>query len=165
MTKFQKENILINVAGKELKFIMENNWYIYMEDINGVNALLVHSSKKLLADCISDEEFLEMSMPEGVSKSDSKKITELSKQFVSDIITPRQYATKLFKIIENNEGDTTTLYIEDFEGLCEGKTDFGKMAVLYFYEISKLKPMPNVATESKEAFKKFLDNADGVWVG
>lgn len=144
---------------------MANNWYVYQEDIHGVNGLLAHPSKELLIDYIVSEDFVEICMPDGILKSDIIKIEDLSQQFLSNKITHIQYAAELLKVIENNAGDITTMYIEDFESLCERNSDFGKMTVTYFYEINKLKPLDHISNELKDTFRDFLDNADGVWVG
>jgi hypothetical protein len=144
---------------------MENNWYIYQEDVYGVNGLLTFSSKQNLIKFVNSEDFMENSMPEGISENTPQQIEEASNLFTLNTIDYVEYAKALLEIIETNNGDITNMYIEDFESLCEGKSAFGKMAVTYFYEIKKLNPINHISNELKEKFRYFLDNADGVWVG
>jgi len=144
---------------------MENNWYIYQEDIHGVNGLLSFSSKEELIEFVKSEDFIEICMLEGISENTSQQIQEASKLFAINTINYIEYAKALLDIIETNHGDITNMYIESFESLREGNSEFGKMAIVHFYEIKKLNPIGHISEELKEIFRDFLDNADGVWVG
>jgi hypothetical protein len=142
---------------------MENNWYIYQEDIHGVNGLLSFSSKEELIAFVKSEDFIENSMPDGISETTSQQIQEASKLFAINTINNIEYAKALLDIIETNHGDITNMYIESFESLCEGNSEFGKMAIVYFYELNKLKPISSISNELRNDFKTFLD--DALWVG
>ena len=145
--------------------IINNNWYLYQSDVYGVNGLLTFQNKNELMDYINSEDFIDTSAPEGIQKKDNQKINDLTQKFSINQITNIEYAQELLKILRNNEGEIEEMYIEDFESLCTGVSEFSKRCIDIFYSQKEVGNLDKVADSDKMDYKEFFDNAEDSWIG
>jgi hypothetical protein len=150
-----------NMTSKQNK----NKWYVYQADVYGVDGMLDFSSKESLIKFMVSDEFLERCMPDGVSENTADEVKKISNRFALNEIDFIKYSEALLNVFKRNEGEIDTMYIEDFESLCKGKSKFGKMALEIFFETNELDPLENIPNKLMEDFKDFLDNANENWTG
>ncbi len=145
---------------------INNDWYIYQNDIYGVNGLQIIKTKEALVDYLTSKEFLSRSVPEGLNNDENKKVKDLTHKFSNNQITNIEYAQKLLEIFIDNEGEIEEMHIEDFESLCNGESEFSKSCIDGFYSEMDIEELPTkVSASDKEDFKSYFDNAHENWVG
>ena len=148
---------------KNLK--INNDWYIYQNDVYGVNGLLTFQNKTHLMDYVISEEFVNISAPDGIQEEDYEKIKDLTQKFSTNQLTNIEYAQELCEILINNEGEIEQMYIEDFENLCKGISKFSEDCIGVFYSLKGIKPLKEIPEKDIKEFKTFFDNAEDSWIG
>ena len=144
---------------------INNNWYIYQNNVYGVNGLLTFQNKKDLMDYVICEEFVNISASDGIQEEDCEKIKDLTQKFSTNQLTNIEYAQELLKILINNEGEIEQMYIEDFESLCKGISEFSEYCIGVFYSLRGTKPLKEIPEKDKKEFKSHFDNAEDSWIG
>lgn len=144
---------------------INNDWYIYENDIYGVNALLEFGSKEELANYVLEEEFAEFRLPEGISEEGQQKLEQVTQQFKKGELTNKQYSTALEELLTEEEGEIENIHVDSFEQVCQGQSYLGEMAIEIFAERKDLGELKSIPEELKGEFKEFMDGAVGDWVG
>lgn len=144
---------------------INNDWYIYENDIYGVNAILEFGSKEELANYVLDEEFVEFRIPEGISEEGQQKLEQLTQQFKAGELTNKAYSTELEEVLTEEEGEIESIHIDSFEEVCQGKDYLGEFAIEVFAERKELGDIKSIPEELKAEFKSFMDSALGDWIG
>lgn len=144
---------------------INNDWYLYENDIYGVNALLEFGSKEELANYILEEEFVEFRIPEGISEEGQLKLEQLTQQFKTGELNNQQYSTALEELLTEEEGEIESIHVDSFEQVCQGQSHLGEMAIEIFAERKDLEKLKSIPEELKGEFKEFMNGAVGDWVG
>ena len=144
---------------------INNDWYIYQNDIYGVNGLLTFQNKKHLMDYVIGKEFINTSAPDGIQEEDYEKIKDLTQKFSTNQLTNIEYSQELLEILINNEGEIEQMYIEDFKNLCKGISEFSQSCIEGFYGERDVKPLKEIPEKDKKEFKNYFDNAEDTWIG
>lgn len=142
-----------------------NDWYIYENDIYGVDALLDFGSKDELLDYVLDEDFADNRIPEGISEKGKAALQKYTDQFRANEVDHVQYAADLLDVIMEEEGEIERLQVEDFERICTGKSAFAELAISVFCDRQGIDVLQTIPTALQPAFKAILDNAIGDWIG
>jgi hypothetical protein len=144
----------------------DNPYYIYMEDVYGVNGLLDFKSKRDLTEFLNCEDFFENVEIKSISDTEKKQISEAIVLYEDNSINNIEFEEKLMDIFGNIEGFCLEkLNIEDFESLCNGESDFGKMSIEIFCEHNDYEEYSKIPEELKKEFRSFFDTATDTWVG
>jgi Ni,Fe-hydrogenase I large subunit len=144
---------------------INNDWYIYQNDVYGVNGLLTFQNKTHLMDYVMSEDFVHISAPDGIQEEDYEKIKDLTQKFSTNQLTNIEYAQELLDILVSNQGDIEQMYMEDFESLCKGVSEFSQSCIGGFYSLRGIKSLKEIPEKDKEAFKGYFDNAEDTWIG
>ncbi|MGH1337078.1 MAG: hypothetical protein ACRBFS_13220 [Aureispira sp.] len=144
---------------------INNDWYIYENDIYGVDALLDFGSKEELMEYVLDEDFADNRIPEGLSEKGKAALQIHTDQFRANEIDQLQYAAQLLDLIIEEEGEIESLQIQDFERLCEGKGGFAELSISVFCDRQGIEAIKTIPTAQRPAFKTLLENALGDWIG
>lgn len=143
---------------------MENVWYMYENDIHGVNGLLSFPSKSKLVAYLKSDEFFELRFEEEPSEELRTTVVDAADRFASAEIDASELSTALELVFVDFDSEVETIEVEDFESLCKGESGFVEEAIELFCEKEDIDYVSEISDDLMPAFKQFFVDTD-YWIG
>lgn len=144
-----------------------SKWYIYEDDIHGSNALMSFSTKADLLDYIRSEAFVQESqLSQQINEGAYQRIRSYCEQFSKNEINHVEFSGRLLETLSQHGSGVASIYIEDFENLKTGDSEFSKFAIAGFCELTDVEPVGFIGDELSADYQDFFDRAyEFHWVG
>lgn len=143
---------------------MKNSWYVYENDIHGVNGLLSFETRAELASYLLTDDFYESRFDE-TNDALTEIVTKASGRFASSELDGPGLSSVLEAAFGEHDSEVESIEVEDFLGLCSGKSGFAEEAIEIFCEKEEIDFVPTISDDLKPAFLDFMDNCVDYWIG
>lgn len=109
-----------------------NKWYLYENDIYGVNGLMDFPSKKDLVDYVLSADFLENRISKEIDEAGREDLQDACEKYMAGTIEAYDYTDQVLENLADYECEIDSMTIEDFESLRSGKSTFSQETIAMF---------------------------------
>lgn len=140
-------------------------WYMYENDIHGVNALLAFESKAaLIAYLRDDPEFLEGRF-DAIDDALRAAVHAIADQYARGDLDDAELSEALTVLYGEHGSEVECVEIEAFSSICTGQSDFAQEAIETFCDVEEIELVAQIDAALQPAFRRFFENADEIWIG
>ncbi len=142
----------------------ENKWYMYENDIYGVNALTDFPSKEALVEYILSPDYLESRISEEIDEAGKVDLKDACDRYMSNELNAFDFGEEVLMGLSDYDCEIEMMIIEDFQSLRTGKTEFSQECIEVYCDEAGI-DSKTIPDDHVEGFQKYFDDAHDNWIG